>query len=172
MSVIAAWAQLHLAALDRFSLLRFAPCFLAGIIAFVAPYTPRLRSSLWPLLLAGIICAFTLNPVLPMAWALCLVLGLLIPLFHEIQNQTIRAASNRIATYSYGIYISHQFCIWVSLGLLAANPLWLRVAVLSSTLVVTPVLLYHGIEKPMIKLGMRLSIRYRQQDTQTLRAAA
>jgi peptidoglycan/LPS O-acetylase OafA/YrhL len=171
-SVLAAWAQLHVGALNRVSLLRFVPCFLPGIIAFVVPWGPRWPSYLWPVLLAGIICAFTLQPVLPVAWVLCAILGLLIPLFCEIRNQTICRASSKIATYSYGIYISHQFCIWLALGLLGGYSLWLRIAVLSGSLVLLPVLLYHGIEKPMIQAGVRLTNKYRKQSALAVHAAA
>lgn len=157
-SLLAAWAQPRVAALDHAPLLRFVPCFLPGIIAFAAPRNPRVHSYLWPIFILGLVAAFTVNPVLPLGWALCLTLGLFIPVFREIQNQTIRNISNRIATYSYGIYISHQFCIWFALGVLATRPLWLRIGVLSTSLVVLPIFLYHCIEKPMIQLGKRAGI--------------
>jgi peptidoglycan/LPS O-acetylase OafA/YrhL len=160
-SLLSAWAQPQVAAFDHAPLLRFVPCFLPGIVAFAIPRNPGLRSYLWPIFILGLVAAFTLNPVLPMGWVLCLVLGLLIPFFQEIQNQPIRNISNRIATYSYGIYISHQFCIWFALGVLATRPLWLRLGVLSTSLVVLPILLYHGIEKPMIQMGKRVAMARR-----------
>jgi peptidoglycan/LPS O-acetylase OafA/YrhL len=171
-SLPAAWAQLHVTALDRASLLRFVPCFLPGVIAFAMPRIPRLRSYLWPIFIFGLVGAFTLNPVLPMGWVICLILGLLIPSFQEIQSKSIRMISNRIATYSYGIYISHQFCIWFALGVLAARPIWLRIGVLSVSLVVVPILLYHGLEKPMIQLGIRLAARWREKAAEPLPVAA
>lgn len=157
-SVIAAWLQPRITALDHAPLLRFVPCFLPGIIAFAALRNPRLRSYLWPIFILGLVAAFTVSPVLPMGWALCLILGVLIPAFREIQNQTIRHISNRIATYSYGIYVSHQFCIWLALGVLATRPLWLRVGVLAASLVTFPILLYHCVEKPMIQVGKRAAM--------------
>jgi len=162
-SVVAAWAQPHFAALNRASLLRFIPCFLPGVLAFAMPRMPRLRSYLWPIFIFGLVAAFALNPGLPMGWVLCLVLGLLIPLFQEIQSKPVRIVSNRIATYSYGIYVSHQFCIWFALGVLAGHALWLRVGVLSVSLVAVPIFLYHGIEKPMIQAGIRLAERWREK---------
>jgi peptidoglycan/LPS O-acetylase OafA/YrhL len=171
-SFIAAWAQPHVTALDRASLLRFVPCFIPGIIAFSISTIPRLSSYLWPIFILGLVGAFTLNPVLPMGWALCLILGLLIPCFREIENKPIRTVSHQIATYSYGIYISHQFCIWFALGVLAASPIWLRLGVLSTSLVVVPILLYHGIEKPMIQLGMRVAKRMREKPPVAVTVAA
>jgi peptidoglycan/LPS O-acetylase OafA/YrhL len=159
-SLLPALVQPQIAALNRVSLLRFVPCFLPGIIAFTIPRSPRLGSYLWPIFILGLVTAFTFDPVLPMGWVLCLALGLLLPFFVEIQTESIRTVSNRIATYSYGIYVSHQFCIWLALGVLAARPLWLRLGVLSTSLVGLPILLYHFIEKPMIGVGVRLAARY------------
>lgn len=172
-SLLAAWAQPQVVALNHIPLLRFVPCFLPGIMAFALPRIPRLRSYLWPIFILGLVAAFTLNPVLPMGWALCLVLGLLIPFFREIQTKSIRIISNRIATYSYGLYVSHQFCIWLALGVLAGRPLWLRLGVLSTSLVVLPILLYHYLEKPMIQVGMRLAAHFgREKAAATLAVAA
>jgi peptidoglycan/LPS O-acetylase OafA/YrhL len=115
--------------------------------------------------------AFALDPVLSMGWVLCLILGLLLPFFPEIQSKTIRFSGNRITTYSYGIYISHQFCIWFALGILAARPLASRGSSLHS-LVLLPILLYHGREKPMIRVGVRLATRLRGIETTAMAVAA
>jgi peptidoglycan/LPS O-acetylase OafA/YrhL len=171
-SLASAWSQPNFSILGRASLLLFVPCFLPGIIAFAGPRVPRLRSYLWPIFILGLVCAFSLYPVLPMGWLLCLILGVLIPFFREIQSRSIRFISHRIATYSYGIYISHQFCIWFALGVLMAQPLWLRLAVLSSSLVLVPILLYHGVEKPMILAGIRLATRLRDKPTAPMVVAA
>jgi peptidoglycan/LPS O-acetylase OafA/YrhL len=96
----------------------------------------------------------------------------MIPSFAEIKTRWLRLASNRIATYSYGIYLAHQFCIWIALGLLASHPLWLRIAVLIVLLVGLPVLLYHAIEKPMIELGIRIAARFTEPRTLPGAAAA
>jgi peptidoglycan/LPS O-acetylase OafA/YrhL len=162
-SCLGAWAQPHVAFLDRASLLRFVPCFLPGIIAFVLPRTARLKSFLWPPFVVGVIAAFALIPTLAMGWFLCLLLGLGIPFFEEIKDGSVRFVSHRIATYSYGIYVSHQFCIWFALGVLANRPIWLRISVLVSSLVVAPVVLYHCLEEPMIQLGIRLAARGRER---------
>jgi peptidoglycan/LPS O-acetylase OafA/YrhL len=171
-AVLAAWVQPHVHSLDRVSLLRFVPCFLPGVVAFVMPRIPRLSSYLWPIFILGLVAVFAINPVLPLGWALCLVLGLMLPFFRQIQSKAIRTVSNRIATYSYGIYVSHQFSIWLALGVLAARPVWLRVGLLSVLLVLLPVVLYHGIEKPMIRVGIRLAARGRTKANTVLPVAA
>jgi peptidoglycan/LPS O-acetylase OafA/YrhL len=159
MSLLAAWAQPHFGFLSRVSLLRFVPCFLPGVIAFALPRTARLRAFAYPLFIIGLVGVFILIPKLEMGWFLCLVLGLGIPFFEEIENAWVRLVSHRIATYSYGIYISHQFCIWFAVGVLANFATWFRISVLVGTLLLVPVLLYHCIEAPMIHLGTRLAGR-------------
>jgi peptidoglycan/LPS O-acetylase OafA/YrhL len=158
-SVVAGLAQNHIQALGRLSILFFVPNFLPGVIAFSRPHTPRLSSWLWPVFIMTLVTAFAVRPVFGMGWALCLLLGLLIPSFGEIQTQWLRTVSNRIATYSYGIYLSHQFCLWIVFGLLASHSLWLRIPLLIGSLVAFPIVLYHAIEKPMIQVGIRMADR-------------
>jgi len=87
----------------------------------------------------------------------------MIPRFREIQLSWLRWISNRIATYSYGIYLSHQFAIWTAFGVLASHSLAVKIPVLVAMLVALPVLLYHAIEKPMIGVGGRLAARFSEQ---------
>lgn len=149
--------QPHSALLDRIPLLRFMPNFLGGVIAFTRVRTARIPAVLWPPFLLSLVVIFTVWPAQPLGWVLCLLLGMLIPSFAELTPRWLRTASKIVATYSYGIYLSHQFSIWIAFGLLASQPRWLRVGVLISLLATLPVLLYHVIEKPMIQWGVRLA---------------
>jgi peptidoglycan/LPS O-acetylase OafA/YrhL len=158
--VVAALVQPHVEALRKLSLLLFVPNFLPGVIAYCIPRRPLIKSFLWPLLILAVVTAFTVYPHLPLSWGLCLILGLLIPLFAEISTQWVRWLSNRIATYSYGIYLSHQFCIWIAFGLLAQRSPWLRVPLFALLLVGIPILLYHAIEKPMIRVGIQIANKW------------
>jgi len=158
-SVMVAVLQPSLPMLGRLSVLRFVPNFLCGVIAFTLPRASRFKGSLWPLFLLGLVVAFTLSPTQATGWVLCLILGVMIPEFGDITTSWIRVASKSVATYSYGIYLSHQFSIWICFGLMAAQPLWLRIAVLVTLLTALPIPLYHCIEKPMIEAGARLAAR-------------
>jgi peptidoglycan/LPS O-acetylase OafA/YrhL len=88
---------------------------------------------------------------------LCLLLGIGIPFFGEIQTRWLRAIGHRIAMYSYGIYLSHQFCIWFVADPMGSFPLWSRILVLPGMLIAIPIMLYHAIEKPMINVGAELA---------------
>src|SRR5258708_7308630 len=172
-SVIAATVQPYVAALNRLSVILFVPNFLAGLIAFTLPRLERVKAYLWPVFVLGLVLVFTLEPVRGTGWGLCLILGAFIPSFADLTTTWLCAASQRIATYSYGIYLSHQFSIWVALGVLASHSLWLRIPVLMGLLVLLPVLLYHCIEKPMIRVGMRLAAgRTREPMPNTVAVAA
>jgi len=152
--------QLRLPSLGRLSILAFLPCFLPGVLAYSLPYRQKLSSRLWPVFICLLILAFTFRPQLSTGWFLCLALGLMVPSFREIQSPWLRRASHEIATYSYGIYISHQFCIWlVFLGPLTHTSLLVRIPLLLTALVTLPILLYHAIERPMIRVGARLADR-------------
>ncbi len=155
-SVPLAMVQMHFTVLQRLSILSFVPCFLPGVIAYVLPHKPRVPSYFWPGFALLLVAVFTVHPALQIGWILCLVLGVAIPFFAEITTHWLRRTCHTIATYSYGIYISHQFCIWLAFGLLLGHSLWLRVPLLAVLLVGTPVLLYHGIERPMIEMGRRV----------------
>ena len=144
----------------RFSLLEYVPNFLPGVIAFVVMHVPRIKSYLWPPFIFLLVGAYAAKPQRAMGWALCLLLGLAIPFFREIQTGWLRAVSNRIATYSYGIYLSHQFCIWFVGDRLSGFPLWSRVVVLVGMLIGIPILMYHGIEKPMMRAGVTLAEKW------------
>lgn len=156
-SVGAAVLQPRIHGLGRLSILAFIPNFLPGVIAYTLPHRARIASFFWPLFIISLVVAFARRPSFSTGWVLCLILGLMIPLFREIQVRWLRSISNRIATYSYGIYLSHQFCLWIVFGPLASHTPALRICVLMGTLVALPILLYHGIEKPMIKIGVQFA---------------
>ncbi len=159
-SVGMAAAQPHIPHFGRLSILLFLPNFLPGVLAYVLPHRPRISSALWPVFVLLLVVAYAIRPVLSTGWFLCLVLGLMIPNFREIQLPWLRWIGNRIATYSYGIYLSHQFAIWTAFGVLASHSLALKIPVLVAMLVALPVLLYHAIEKPMIGVGVRLARQF------------
>ena len=151
--------QPRLPSLGRLSILAFSPCFLPGVIAYSLPYRQRFSSRLWPIFIVILILAFAVRPQLSTGWFLCLALGLMVPSFREIQAPWLRLASHKIATYSYGIYISHQFCIWLVFGPLARASLVFRIPLLVALLAGLPFFLYHAIERPMIRVGACLGDR-------------
>jgi peptidoglycan/LPS O-acetylase OafA/YrhL len=104
--------------------------------------------------------------------ALGISLGLAIPLFHEIQSKAVRTASQVVARYSYGIYLSH-FPIMVYI-MNSDQHHWFKIilpmpairhyggpihALLVLVLTgIASLALYHGIEEPGIRLGRRVAL--------------
>jgi len=150
--ILGHWPQ-TVPALGWFTLMLYIPNFLPGIIASTLPERRRVPSYLWPPFILLLALMFTLNPTRRVGAMLCLLLGLTIPLFQELTFLPLRRVSNWIATYSYGIYLAHSFCIWLALTRFYSWPLF------ALMMVVVPVALYHGIEHPAIKIGTRLARR-------------
>ncbi len=151
----------HAAAM--FSLLRFAPHFFPGVIAYYLGKrtTARLPGFLWPPAVFLLAALFLLRPSWKMGWVACLILGCAIPQFRELSNRWVRGITHLIAKYSYGIYLTHLFCLWVAYGHFANWPMAARAALFFFLLMAVPALLYHTIEEPMIKVGTRIGERFR-----------
>jgi len=141
-------------------MLRAVPCFLPGVMAYRLFGTTRARLPGWsfPVFFAGyalLMCRFASQRN---AWVLCLVPGLVLPFFRQIEWGWLNWTTHVIARYSYGIYLTHIVAITVAVHGLRERPMGLRVAVFVILLVGLPVV-YHVVEEPMIRIGSRLARR-------------
>jgi peptidoglycan/LPS O-acetylase OafA/YrhL len=153
------------------------PFFLPGVMAYVVTRKtkPFLASNLFPLYLAAGVAAHLalgflyhhfgirhtpllvrFDPLFNSAF-FCLALGLTLPLFRQVQFAPVVRAAHLIARYSYGIYLCHIPAIVVTRYYLHDAPIALRLAGFFATIVLAPILLYHAIEEPMIRLGSRVA---------------
>jgi peptidoglycan/LPS O-acetylase OafA/YrhL len=140
-------------------LLLFIPCFLPGVIAFQLMRTKRLQvpAFLWPLAIALLTIFFLAEPGWPFRWAACLILGIAIPRFAPLKNHWLVAASHTTAKYSYGIYLTHFFSIWLAFEHLRSLSKIEKALVFGACSIGLPLLFYHLIEEPMIQLGKRIA---------------
>lgn len=140
-------------------LLIYAPCFLAGVAGyqFAKERHLRLPAAFWPVLVAVVSAAYLARPSYKMGWACCLALGCAVPQFKELSSPWLRRPCQLIARYSYGIYLTHFVLIWLGFQALGFLPMWSRCVVFAVTATVIPVVLYHALEKPMIRLGKRIA---------------
>jgi peptidoglycan/LPS O-acetylase OafA/YrhL len=148
------------------SVLYYAPCFTSGVIAFVR--ADRIVGGQWPFwmwatTLGGLVTAYLGISVLgtdphiePLAWIMCLVLGILLPNFAETSISTVKAISHAVAKYSYGVYMAHLPSIWVAFRLLADQSVFVQWTTFAALMVVLPVVAYHTIEAPFIQFGNSL----------------
>ena len=92
-------------------------------------------------------------------WLGALVPGLALPLFAQLSAQWIVESSRVVARYSYGIYLSHFICIWFAFVYLAGHSMGFQNAVFLLTFVGMPVVLYHGVEDSLIRVGKNVAKR-------------
>ena len=65
-------------------------------------------------------------------------------------------AAHEIATYSYGLYLAHVFCLWLAFTFVRA-PFPVQVLLWIAALFLVPFAAYHVIEAPGIRLGVRVA---------------
>ena len=150
------------------TLLRAIPLFLAGVLAYhiQRKKVSRLPAFLWPPLIAALTIVFLEQNQLGLlkgalaqecgVYAMGLILGLLIPRFAQISNRWLVTTSHTIAKYSYGIFLTHFFAIWLAMDEMSHLPKVYRLGTLIVLGAGLPVLFYHGLEEPMTAFGKRL----------------
>jgi peptidoglycan/LPS O-acetylase OafA/YrhL len=163
----AAFALMEPDLCNRLSVIDFAPCFIAGVVAYtLSCWLPRRISAfLWIPFLLALLCGFAFVQAaaperfynMPLEWVFCLALGLAIPLFHDSTLVAVNYVAKHVARYSYGTYLFHCIALWVGCTVLGGLPelvQWITAAIL---LIVISVASYHVLEKPAIDFGARLA---------------
>ena len=133
---------------------------LPGIMAFLIQkkVTPRIPSWLWPAFIVDLVAAYMFTkPCFYRKPLICLVLGLAIPFFTSITNRPLVAAGKLVAKYSYGLYLSHLFCIWFAFQKLGSLPMSLEIPIFFTSAVLLPIIGCHTIKDPCLKFGNRIS---------------
>jgi peptidoglycan/LPS O-acetylase OafA/YrhL len=145
---------------QRLDIFEYAPCFLAGVLAWHVSrrVRPRLSSTWWPLAFALTWPIWLIAPRegrVGYRWAFCLALGLLIPHFRQMTWRPLTWPTKQIATYSYGIYLTHG--LMLAFALQFDGPV--RVGAFIIAALALPMAAFHAIEDPMIRVGRRLADR-------------
>jgi peptidoglycan/LPS O-acetylase OafA/YrhL len=101
--------------------LLYVPCFLPGVIAYQLQRTtrPQFPAVLWlgvviATLLLFLYKQFLVSNYWLKSWLACLAFGLAVVFFGQISSRCLTVPSRLIAQYSYGIYLTHFFCIWLA----------------------------------------------------------
>jgi peptidoglycan/LPS O-acetylase OafA/YrhL len=155
------------AAVPSAPLLACFPCFMGGVLAYqlAKERVFRLQAGVWPaaiLALAGFDFALNLT-VLPdyrADYVLCMLLGLVIPNFADLNEFWLTRVSRSVAKYSYGIYLCHDPVIWFSFIKLKSFPVPARWAALVLLMIAVPVAAHRWLEAPLIDVGRRLATRW------------
>ena len=157
--------------LGRLNIFLYAPCFVAGIVAFELSKvsSKRLPAWLWPVTLALVIAAWTpfgnanFMAEIHRAWIFALALAVLVPQFREITMPALARPAHLIAKYSYGLYLSHVVIYWLAIDRMRHLPLGLRILVGTIGIVAVPVGVFHLVEDPCIKVGARYAAHLRRR---------
>ena len=149
--------------------------FLPGAMAYVGfgRWKPRFPAWLFAVYIGALWVAFLLHPNFHSGWFACLFVGLGLPMFRQMRAEWVIVPSRIIAKYSYGVYLTHPFALVIGLYLLRGHSLELRLLATVVPLVVLPVVAYHLLEHPMIRIGSRLAARaekrYEQHELESFR---
>ncbi len=145
------------------TLFTYTPCFMSGVVAYKMQQKnigASLKSWLWPATLAVLTVLFIAlmqtSVGIGQWWITSALIGFTLPFFKQCSWRAVTLPAKLIARYSYGIYVAHFFCMWVVLEKMNAS-IYIALPVFLVFLGIVSVALYHGIEKPFIELGKRLS---------------
>jgi hypothetical protein len=154
----------------KLNTISYSPCFISGILAWRImrrQRTHQLKAWIWPFALAGMIVLWALWGNHRQVWnrgLFCIGIGLLLPYFSDLKSKWITIPAKKISKYSYGIYISHPLAI----NLAMQNHGLMRWTILIGLLIFIPVIAFHALEDPLIRLGKRVADRIRiKQDSLT-----
>lgn len=147
----------------RLDLILFVPCFLGGAVAYQIArraQRPVLPGWLWPAAITAVLGVYLAFERQRHGWIACLLLGLCVPFFSQIRSKVVNRFANKIATYSYGIYLSNIAILWFAFRIcsrwLPEPATW---AIFVACAVVVPAACFYGIERPLMKVGGRLADR-------------
>jgi peptidoglycan/LPS O-acetylase OafA/YrhL len=152
----------------RYDLVKYIPCFLPGVLAYAlsAQKLSNQTARLSPLVLFSLVGALAVAyPMLVargfrenlLAPFVCLALGITIPLCGDITSHVLQRLGKVIATYSYGVYLTHIFAIEIAFARAPQLPLIARLAIFIALMWILPWAAYNFIEAPGLGLGKRIA---------------
>jgi len=161
------------------NLVGYFPCFLAGVIAYALSFNrdrPRVSGKFLFVLLVvscgiytgaagwlqtnGLNWHFHSMVQLLCDWGCSFVIGISLPYCSEVAMPVLRKGAHLLATYSYGVYLTHVPIMWATLLLFPALPAVLRWTLFVSGAFLAPVVVYRTIEHPMMNAGYRIAERF------------
>ena len=150
----------------------YVPCFLAGVLCFALRRTipQRLPAALWPFFLLGGVLLFLVGnkrhdePTTWSGWLLCLVLGVAINAFRDSKVRVVNAAAEKVALYSYGMYLLHIPVLYLLFVVLGVTHAVTGVVLFFALTLLVAIGAFHLLESPFIDFGRRLSSPSARQD--------
>lgn len=143
----------------------YVPCFLAGVLCYALRkrVRPIFPAALWPpfiVLAVTVFCLIHLNqskPIYWVGWLYCLVIAGAVHLFRQPEEGFLAVASNKVATYSYGLYLWHVPVLYLLFFVLPPMTLWVAAPLFVILTATISVVSFHLIESPMMNVGRKLT---------------
>lgn len=148
-----------------YGLILFFPCFLPGVLAFCLRDVRRELAPSVLFLFVGVMAVIYPWMVghgikaTVFSWPICLVLGILIAYCREISVPGLKAVSEIIARYSFGLYLVHVPMINFAFHYLDWLPRFVSWLVFFAGTGGLACLAYHAIEKPCTDFGRGVADR-------------
>src|SRR2546423_10724874 len=147
----------------RLTTLEFVPWFTSGVLAYALlrkAKAPPIGARWLPLRLVPPSWSYGFPPRYHGAsWALCLAVGLMIPVVRELGTNWLTRSAAIVAKYSYGIYLVHVPALRVTFAALPNAPAWVLLPVAVVVTAALSWLGFHLVERPGIELGKWLTQR-------------
>jgi peptidoglycan/LPS O-acetylase OafA/YrhL len=145
----------------------YIPCFICGVLCYsLRDRIPaRIPAFFWPPFVLALISGYCLvrethdKAPYMVGWIFCLLLGLAINAFHDSTFKPINFVAEKVALYSYGIYLIHLpilYLVFIVLGI--KSHVFGTLLFLAGTMAAS-IIAYHFIESPLIEVGRKLSSR-------------
>ncbi len=152
----------------------FLPMFIGGMVAYqllnrqymLGGVTRKLPAFLWPYFVLALVVAQSVivgwksfeSPLGALLNAcICLVLGIAIPSFNDLSVRWIVWPAEKIAKYSYGIYLLHVPAMLIAFHAFTRLPLAIKTVAFLALTGLFAFASFHLIEDPLIQLGKRLT---------------
>jgi peptidoglycan/LPS O-acetylase OafA/YrhL len=147
----------------------YVPCFLSGVLCYslrdrIPAFIP---AALWPPFVLSLICGYCFtnlhgNPKFWIGWIFCLVLGLAINAFRDSAYRPLNVVVEKIALYSYGMYLLHVPVLYLVFMVLGIKNLVFGPLLFVALTMVASSITYHFLESPLIEIGRKLSFPQRR----------
>jgi peptidoglycan/LPS O-acetylase OafA/YrhL len=158
------WGALVAAITGTPKMTAYVPCFLSGVLCYSLRnrIRPTVPAALWTVFVLALIFMHHFIglrgvPLHWLDWIFCILLGLGINMFHDSGAATVNLAANKIALYSYGIYLLHVPALYLVFyrfhiqGVVLGSGLSVLVTLAAS------VLAFHALESPCIEFGRKIT---------------
>lgn len=151
--------------LGKLHMANYVPCFLAGVLCYALrdKVRPIFPAALWAPFIGLAVVVYCLihlgssRPIFWVGWLYCLAIAGAVHLFHQPEEGWLAKASNKVATYSYGLYLWHVPVMYLIFFVLPPMPLLAYVSLYLTLTSLVSILSFHLIEAPLMEVGRKLS---------------